>query len=149
MKFLTYLGTSVTLLGLEISCELLFVKESKKGDEMMKKRYLVLAVLAVLLAFPIVGSAKKKDEYKMEIKTKDRDIIILVENYLKTLTDETNKVTWKWLDLAEAIHCPDEGCRSGVIYGQGDVHDCPRCGGKGLLYPRRGSPQRVRKNKKS
>ena len=30
----------------------------------MKKRFLLLAVLAVLLAFPAVGSAKKKDEYR-------------------------------------------------------------------------------------
>lgn len=30
----------------------------------MKKRFLLLVVLAVLLAFPVVGSAKKKDEYR-------------------------------------------------------------------------------------
>jgi len=30
----------------------------------MKNRFLLLAVLVVLLAFPVVGSAKKKDEYK-------------------------------------------------------------------------------------
>lgn len=30
----------------------------------MKKRYVILVVLAVLLAFPVVGSAKKKDEFK-------------------------------------------------------------------------------------
>jgi hypothetical protein len=30
----------------------------------MKKRYLVLAVIAVLLVFPAAGSAKKKDEFR-------------------------------------------------------------------------------------
>ena len=36
----------------------------RKGAEEMKKRYLVLAVIAILLVFPAAGSAKKKDEYR-------------------------------------------------------------------------------------